>query len=268
MNKNVISALLVLLFMVSCFTFFSVSATEEEPSDNVQATVETTEAPTTTKAPTTTIKATTTTTTTTTATTTTTTTTTTTKKTKAATVADPVYTRTTTTTTAAEDEEEVETEAAEVGTKETKEIQPTEEETEPTTAAKNVVDYGSRYRPLKWLSLVVMLGCIAALVAVNVRYRKKYGKPTKKSAGTKAGAKRKPQLDTSARFTPMPEDKASADENLDKTAVVDLSSFSKKPREEEFKPKLVDDDFFGEKKRKDEDNLFSSKKNEDDDLYI
>ena len=104
-----------------------------------------------------------------------------------------------------------------------------------------------------------MIGCIAALIAVNVRYRKKYGKNSpKNSVSSRGGAKKKPQLDTSARFTP-PAKKADDRENLDKTAVVDLSSFSKKPK--------ADDDYFGEKKRE-EDNLFSDKKSDDDDLYI
>lgn len=266
MNKtNLLSAILVIVFMVSCFTFFSASATEddvENPSESVSVTEEITTTEPTTQAETTI----------------TTTTTTTTvaipnvvipnERTTAATAADPIYTTNATaeekSTTAAHG---VVT-AGQAQTKETKEIQTTEEITEPTSAAKNIVDYGSKYRPIKWLSLVVMIACVGGLIAVNVRYRKKYGKPSGKGKGGKSNQKKKPQLDTSARFTPLPEEKAPADENLDKTAVVDLSSFSKKPREEEFKPKLVDDDFFGEKKRKDEDNLFSNKKNDDDDLYI
>ena len=265
MNKtNVLSSLLVLLFMVSCLTFFSVSATVndptgvyEEPTTQAVETEPTTEPPTTTVA---TTKATTKNTKpiTTTALTTSKSTA---KKTDAATAADPVYTSTTTTTTTtAKAVNNVET-TVQAGTKETKEIHTTEKPTEPTTAAKNIVNYGNKYRPLKWLSLAVMIGCIAALIAVNVRYRKKYGKnPPKKPTNSRGGANKKPKLDTSARFTP-PVKKADDKENLDKTAVVDLSSFSKKPK--------ADDDYFGEKKRHEEDNLYNGKKSDDDDdLYI
>ena len=263
MNKtNVLSSLLVLLFMVSCLTFFSVSATVndptgvyEEPTTQAVETEPTTEPPVTTSTTKgTTIKNTTTTT------TTTTTSKSTAKKTDAATAADPVYTSTTTTTTTtAKAVDNAET-TVQAGTKETKEIHTTEKPTEPTTAAKNIVNYGNKYRPLKWLSLAVMIGCIVALIAVNVRYRKKYGKnPPKKPTNSRGDTNKKPKLDTSARFTP-PAKNADDRENLDKTAVVDLSSFSKKPK--------ADDDYFGEKKRYEKDNLYNGKKSDDDDLYI
>ena len=223
-KNNILSIIFILVFMVSCLTFFSAEATDTEtPSESVSATAEivTTDAPTesqsvsvvettlatevTTPAPTT-----------------------------AATAADPVYTSSTkkeetTTSTSA-----VQTDAYE--TKETKEIQTTEKITEPTSVAKNIVNYGSKYRPIKWLSLVVMIASIAGLIAVNVNYKNKHGNGKK---GTS-----KPKLDTSARFTPPV-----VKEEEVKSEPIDLSSFSRKSE------KSQDDDVFGESKR-------------DDDLYI
>ena len=223
MNKtNVLSALLIVIFMLSCLSFFNVSATEDQ-SEVTSAVTETTEVETTTEAPETTVPTT----------VPTTAATSTTVVTTAATVADPVYTQGTTkaseSTTASEG---IETNAF-GGTKETKEINTTEE-TEVTTPEKNVPDYGSRYNPIKWLSLVVMIASVIALIIVNVRYRNKYGKSAKR---------KKPKLDTSARFTPP----VVKDEEV-KSEQIDLSSFSRKSNNNS-------DDVFGEN-------------NNDDDLYI
>ena len=245
MNKtNVLSAILVLIFMISCLTFFSASATDgdgaENPSENSsQQVVETTTEPTTAPVESTTAA--------------TTTTTTTTVATTPATAADPVYTSSTAKTSATTDGQAGVLITDAPITKETKEIETTEEITEPTTGAKNIVDYGSKYRPIKWLSLVVMIACITALIIINVRYKNKYGKTNSKRVTGRNNAKAKSRLDTSARFTPpvKPQEKSESVESEQ----VDLSSFSKKANDDDFKPKLVDDDFFGEKKR-------------DDDLYI
>ena len=242
-KTNVLSAILVLVFMLSCFTFFSASATEDGETPTESSTVETVATETTVETETTTVPTT----------TTTITTATTIKKTTVATAADPVYTESTTKTTTTTAAVGVVTDS-QGGTKETKEIQTTEEITEPTSAAKNIVNYGSKYRPLKWFSLVVMIACVAGLVAVNVRYKKKYGKNNSKQSNAKGKSSRKPQLDTSARFTPPVEKET--DENMDKTAVVDLSSFSKREPKKAYNPKLVDDDFFGEKQRKEDDDLY------------
>lgn len=271
---NILSCLLVMLFMVSCLCFFSVTA---EP-DSDDPTVKTTEQHTTAKATTeqhTTVKVTTK------AIATTVTTKATTRKTKKVTSADPVYTTTKPKTTtksytssaAGVVTTHLATTEATAETKETKEIQTTESTTEPTTAAKNIVDYGSKYRPLKWLSLAVMIGCIIALVAINVRYKKKYGKYSGKGngKGNKNVAKKNaaPKLDTSARFTepttpqrqqyqkPVPQ----ADENLDKTTVVDISSFSNKNRQNDFKPQTP------KAPTAEKEEIFNTK-NDDDDLYI
>lgn len=262
---NLLSCVLVLLFMVSCMTFFGVSAEPEGESTAATTAEHTTEAKKTTVA---TTKAATTTTFITTTTMATTTKAKTTKKTKKVTAADPVYTTKKATqstnaatagiVTAATTTERVDE------TKQTKEINTTEEITEPTTAAKNIVDYGSKYRPIKWLSLVVMIGCIIALVAVNLRYRKKYGKTGGKSQ-KKQPVRRNaaPKLDTSARFTepkkpvtPPSYQRNQPDENLEKTTVVDISSFSNKAKQDSFKPKTEE-----------KDEIFNTK-NDDDDLYI
>ncbi len=144
---------------------------------------------------------------------------------------------------------------AEVFTTEEVEETTTEEITEPTTQKKNISDYGVKYRPLKWISLVIAFGCVVALFVVNIRYRRKYGKknanlrkrpnidnnsfrnPEKPvSEPTKpVSRQQKPVLDTSARFDNTP----SKDENLDKTAIVDMSSFKNKQ-----KPNNDDDDLY------------------------
>ena len=270
-RTNILSCLLVMLFMISCMCFFSVSAepdsddTTAKPTETV-ATKATTTHHTTTKATTTTEA-------------TTNATKAPAKKTKKATSADPTYAKKTTTTKAKSSPAGIVTSGytteATAETKETKEIQTTETTTEATTAAKNIINYGSKYRPIKWLSLVVMIGCVIALVVINVRYKKKYGKYSGKGngKGNKKVAKKNdaPKLDTAARFDePKTQQRQqyqrptmSADENLDKTTVVDISSFSNKNHNNDFKPKAsnsrnIDNDIFNDK----------NEKNDDDDLYI
>ena len=124
--------------------------------------------------------------------------------------------------------------------------------TEATTLAKKgISDYGKKYRPLKWISIIVAIGCIIALIAVNVRYRKKYGKkggnmrrrptPPNNNQFRKQANKQNsnPKLDTSARF----DRQNKRDENLEKTTVVDISSF-KKQNNQPPKPKNDDDDLY------------------------
>jgi len=210
MNKtNFLSTILVIIFMISCISFFNAGATEEETLNNVDtpsasasdvveqttpvATVpeETTpvETESTTAAPT--------------------------ESTTFATVADPVYTQATSKT-----EKSTSTQGTSVSltqyqdyydnTKPTKEIKPTKP-TEPTTPKKNITNYGSKFRPLKWISLILMIGSAAALVFVNVRYKKLYGKPSKKPK----------KLDSNARFTNKPTNQTKTNDTID------LSSFSK-----------------------------------------
>jgi len=227
MNKtNFLSTILVIVFMISCISFFNAVATEEETLNNGDTpsasasdvvkqtnTIETTAESTTieTTAESTTIE-------------TTAESTTqniiTTQKTTVATVVDPVFTQPSTkatstfkTTVVSKTEEETE-QATQVyenidSTKATKEIKPTKP-TEPTTPKKNITNYGSKFRPLKWISFILMLGSAAALVFVNVRYKKLYGKQAKKS-----------KIDTNTKFTKKPTNQKMSDDTID------LSSFSR-----------------------------------------
>ena len=264
-NYRIISAVLLLIFAFSVFSFVLASALNEEEGEEQIVTEDvTTDVPTTKK---TTIK-------------TTTKKTTTTKQTTKGTRKDPYTTVKTVTvatqapTTATASAAAVVTSSAtqavtEAFTTEDVEETTTEEVTEATTVAKMVSDYGKKYRPLKWLSLIVAVGCVIALIVVNLRYRKKYGKKGGNSrvrrqtypnnnqfrAHPKSQAspenvqrqapsrKQKPKLDTSARFD-RPEPQKTRDENLDKTAIVDISSFKNKNKQQPEKPKNYDDDLY------------------------
>ncbi|MBQ4155996.1 MAG: hypothetical protein IJD90_04250 [Clostridia bacterium] len=246
MNKtNILSTILVIIFMISCFSFFNANATEEETLNNVdtpsisesevvepttpEATIpeETTpvETESTTVAPT--------------------------ESTTFATVADPVYTQATSKT-----EKTTSTQGTSVSltqyqdyydsTKSTKEIKTTKP-TEPTTPKKNITNYGSKFRPLKWISLILMVGSAAALVFVNVRYKKLYGKHTKKSK----------KLDSNARFT----DKQSKFTYVEPADYIP-KNLRKKHKLGEYAetPKATDDTI--------DLSSFSKDKKSDDDLYI
>ncbi len=235
-NVNILSALLIFVFILSCFSFFGVSAEDVENETTAPTEVVTS---TTTEVVITT-------------------TTTTTVVTTNATVADPVYTSKTQKTTNTTEKETESTEPSYVApiTKETKDIIETETTTEPTTPAKNIVNYGSKYRPLKWVSLVLMISCVIALIAINVRYQKLYGKNAKSKSrvrtkpSSRAASQRRPQLDTNARFDDMPKRSENTFED------VDISSRRRSVDEEQFKRrKPVDDDIFGVN-------------NNDDDLFI
>lgn len=237
-NVNILSALLILVFILSCFTFFGVSA--EDVEETTTTTTTTTEVVTTT-------------------------TTTTKVSTNAATVADPVYTSKTSKTQQTTIVTATSTEAttgyyAEPITKETKDIIETEATTEPTTPAKNITNYASKYRPLKWISLVLMISCVIALIVVNVRYQKVHGKGAKRRnnlreksrPSSRAASQRSSGLDTQARFTD-----SSGNQQQRRMEDVDISSHSRKQiDEEQFKRRRhIDDDIFGVK-------------NNDDDLFI
>ena len=142
-KKNAFSIILALVFVLNCFVFFTVGATEDvsEPTDpsvsqssSVVVTESTTPAPTT---PST------------------------------ATVADPVYT----TTTTYQYDEQGHAITDEYNAPTVKTTEKGEEITEPTTVAKIVKDYGRQYSWLKWLSLVGMLLSIGGLIALNVTYK-------------------------------------------------------------------------------------------------
>lgn len=244
-KTNVLSTILVVVFMISCLSFFNASASEEgivtttgapvvetvetmfpeEPTLSVDETTLPTEETTIVE----------------------TTLATETQSTTMATVADPVYTETTqtskTTTETTTQQTQSYTQYYDYygGTKATKEINTTKA-TEPTTPKKNITNYASEFRPLKWISFILMIGSAAALIFVNVRYKKVHGSSSKKRS------RKGSRLDTNARFS-------NSKNNLDQTAVVDLSSFSKKNENSDvkFNQKLVDDDF---------------NKSKDDDLYL
>lgn len=255
-RANVLSVLLVLLFMASCLVFFSVSAdpnNENAPTASSEQSVtdDTSHAEETTAnevATTTTTTATTTTTGTTKATTTTT----------KSTMANPQFNTAATTSTASQNNDAGVVTTTEPATKQTKATMKTEPPTEPTTMAKMVSDYSVKTRPYKWISMAVMIACVIALIVINVNYRNKNGqKPVKRNTYVPSASPRtqaKPKLDVNARFD-SPKSNARHNSDLDKTAVVDLSKFNKKPKDDDFKPKAKNDDIFGEN-------------NNDDDLYI
>ncbi len=162
-KKNAFSIILALVFVLNCFVFFTVGATEDESepigtsssqSSSVVVTESTTPAPTT-PAPTTpsTVPS--------------TTTAPQTSSTSTATVADPVYT----TTTTYQYDEQGHAITDEYNAPTVKTTEKGEEITEPTTVAKIVKDYGRQYGWLKWLSLVGMLLSLGGLIALNVMYK-------------------------------------------------------------------------------------------------
>ncbi len=186
-QKNIVSIILALIFMLNCFVFFTVGASPEqessaptvtsaptgiepepqqptgstnpsqEPSD-VQPSdpvVDPTTSTTTTTAPSTTPSTTT------------------------NTVADPVYTTTTVPPTYQYDEygyaitDPADT-TAPITTKEGEKI------TEPTTIAKIVTDYSKQYNWLKWVSFVGMILSLGGLVVLNVMYKSQPSKSKRK----------------------------------------------------------------------------------------
>ena len=164
-KKNAFSIILALVFVLNCFVFFTVGATEDvsEPiettasqSSSVVVPESTTPAPTT-PVPTTpaTVPS------------TTTAPRTTSTSTATATVADPVYT----TTTTYQYDEQGHAITNEYNAPTVRTTEKGEEITEPTTVAKIVKDYGRQYGWLKWLSLVGMLLSIGGLIALNVTYK-------------------------------------------------------------------------------------------------
>ncbi len=220
MNKtNFLSTILVVVFMISCLSFFNAGATEE-PSVNVdtpsavQTTPEATTSVQTVPEETTPV---------------TESTAPPTESTTYATVADPVYTQATSKTEKTTPSNNTSASLTYYenyidNTKETKEIKTTKA-TEPTTPKKNITNYGSKFRPLKWISLILMIGSAVALVFVNVRYKKIHGKPSKKPT----------KLDTSAKFTNKPKHESET---------IDLSSFSKKNTTNDENKLKNDDDLY------------------------
>lgn len=269
-NTNILSALLVIVFMISCLTFFSASASDNKQNTNEPQTseVQTSEHQAETTLPTSKNPQPTSVVTTQPSEAVNVTTSTSNNYTSAAnttntTVPTTVATATKATATATDPQIETDTVATQAAlvestvasnegntekqTKQTKKIKITE----APTSKKNITNYGSKYRPMKYVSLIVMIGSIIALIAVNVRYQKKYGKSakkTKKKSPTNGVKKFDNKSAHSDPFDGIDNSKKSNKSTLNNS--YDISSFRKQSK--------IDNDIYSN----------SSKKSNDDDLYI